>query len=232
MARFVDNARARMSSTSPSGSTAELLDLVRSGRDAQRAWSEVDRRYRTTLRALISTRIPRGGARRFDADDILQSAFLRAWSQLGRFHYAGERSFLAWLRAIAINALRDRLRTQGADKRDPAREQGSLGANLASAMASTPDPAEQVALGEERMLLVLDLAELPELDQATVCLHAFEGWSFSEIARHHGCSHHTVSRRYARAVAALCAARDAHAAKPLATTHAAAPELGGAAPER
>jgi RNA polymerase sigma factor (sigma-70 family) len=204
-----------MSSTPLSGSTEELLGLVRSGRDAQRAWSEVDRRYRNTLRALITTRIPPGGARRFDADDVLQSAFLCAWSQLGRFHYVGERSFLAWLRAIAINTLRDRLRTQGAIKRDPARElRGSVGSELASASASTPGPAEQVERSEERMLLVLTLAELPELEQTTVCLHVFEGWSFSEIARQEGCSQHTVSRRYARAVAALCAAREAQAAKP------------------
>lgn len=222
-----------MSSAPLSGSTAELLDSVRSGRDAERAWNEVDRRYRSTLRTLISTRLPPGGARRFDADDVLQSTFLCAWSQLARFHYAGERSFLAWLRAIAINTLRDRLRTQSAVKRDPAREQRvAVGTSLENAAASTPDPAEQVARGEERMLLVLNLAELPELEQETVCLHAFEGQSFSEIARHQGCSQHTVSRRYARAVAALCAAREAREAqlaKPPAEASGAEREPGGAA---
>src|SRR5215468_5727754 len=55
----------------------------------------------------------------FDADDILQITFLEAFLRIGAFEPGPHVSFLAWLRRIAENNIRDAIRELERDKRPP-----------------------------------------------------------------------------------------------------------------
>jgi len=89
-------------------STANLLRRVQAGDEAARR--RLDRRYRPILRRLAHGRIPLRARDLVDTDDLVQETLVRAFNHIDRFEPRREGAFLAYLRQILINRLRDEAR--------------------------------------------------------------------------------------------------------------------------
>src|SRR5512140_2869820 len=89
-------------------STARLLRLVREG-DA-RARETLCARYLKSLRPFAHGRVPRYARDLLDTDDLVQVTVVRALSHIERFEPRREGAFLAYLRQILLNQVRDEAR--------------------------------------------------------------------------------------------------------------------------
>lgn len=92
----------------PLENTATLLLRVRMGDDAAR--ERLFARYLPVLRRWAHHRLPRSARDLRDTDDLVQDTLLGALRRLDQFEHRGEGAFLAYLRQILLNAIRDGLR--------------------------------------------------------------------------------------------------------------------------
>ena len=108
------------------------------------------------------------------AEELTQETFLKAGVGLLRFR--GECSPATWLFRIARNAYLDHLRRPSATRIDTdellAIPDG----------AAYGDPARAYATGEQRSLIALALAQLPEKQRSILLLRDNEGLAYAEIA--------------------------------------------------
>src|SRR5262245_45426982 len=121
-----------------------LRDAVRAG-DA-RAW---ERWYDQSFAALDAYVVWRCGGQRDLADEVLQDTWLVAVRRIGHFDPV-QAPFAAWLRGIAANALRNRLRKSHPVRRINGelsasnQKTGDLRERIAAALASLPPNYEDV----------------------------------------------------------------------------------------
>lgn len=153
-------------------STADLLMRVRVGDEAARR--RLDHLYRPVLRRLAHGRIPLRARDLVDTDDIVQDTLIRAFNQVERFEPRREGAFLAYLRQILFNRIRDEARR--AMRRPPHDE---LHEDIVEA---GPTPLEE-AIGAD----LLDayekaLSQLPADQQEAVVLKIEFGYSRSQLA--------------------------------------------------
>jgi RNA polymerase sigma factor (sigma-70 family) len=92
----------------PHGSTAALVIRAQVGDAAAR--EKLAARYLVALRQWAHGRIPIGARDLVDTDDLVQSALYRAISRIEGFENRGEGAFLAYLRQILLNRIRDEAR--------------------------------------------------------------------------------------------------------------------------
>jgi RNA polymerase sigma-70 factor (ECF subfamily) len=85
--------------------SATLLDQVRSP-SAHAARLRFVRLYAPLLAHWARLQ----GLQQADADDLVQDVFAAVFAALPTFHYDSNHSFRAWLKTVALNALRDRRR--------------------------------------------------------------------------------------------------------------------------
>ena len=91
-----------------SESTASLLMRARGG-DAP-AREQLTGRYLAILTRWAHGRVPRAARDLVDTADLVQSALVRALNHLDHFEPRGEGAFLAYLRQILLNKIRDQAR--------------------------------------------------------------------------------------------------------------------------
>jgi len=139
---------------------------------------------------------------REDALDMVQEAFVRAWSALTTFR--GESSFATWMGRIVTNLCIDRIRrpktvSGGLDEEvvGEGRADPRLG-GASPGRARSPVRAAEIA--EFAPALQTALGELSEKHRAVFLLHAEEGLRYREVAEQLGISIGTVMSRlhYAR----------------------------------
>jgi RNA polymerase sigma-70 factor (ECF subfamily) len=150
--------------------TADLLTRVRRGDD--RARDTLVRRFLPILRRWAHGRL-RGPARALaETDDLVQITLIQALQHVDRFEPRREGAFLAYLRQILLNAVRQEARSAA---RRPS------GQPLAEIVV---DPAPVVeAVGRETMQAYEDALErLPALQREAVILRVEFGYSHREIA--------------------------------------------------
>lgn len=153
------------------------------------AWEEMVERISMTL--VKRLQLPPELAHRFDHEDVLQVAFLRAWERIDSFEYRGEGSFIAWIQRIVLNVLRDDIRHHARGIRDTSREETN---QLHRIAPEQPEPDQKAALEEESLLLVAAIEELPILEQRLIRLRLRDGRSWREIADRTGHSRRTLRR--------------------------------------
>ena len=145
--------------------------------------------YRAYLGLIARLQIGRRLEGRFDASDVVQETFLKAWEQFDQFRGSTERELVAWLRQILANSLVDHVRRHHGQRRDVRLERVRsdldqsamiLAGNLISASSS---PSQQASRREASVLLADALAELPEHYREVLVLRHLEQTSFEEIAR-------------------------------------------------
>jgi RNA polymerase sigma factor (sigma-70 family) len=131
-----------------------------------------------------------------DAEDAVQSGFIKAWSALGRFRRGAE--FRPWLLRIVANEAHNRRRS--------AQRRESLVLRAAAADASggaVPSP-EATAIGHETQEELLDAVNrLDEKDRDVLACRYFLELSERETADVLGVRHGTVKSRTARALERL-----------------------------
>jgi len=175
---------------SKDGHSAFLVGKAKGG--SQRAWNLLYDKYRTMLVAQVRARMPDFARQRFDAEDILQAAFFRAWENIQSFHYRDEGGFRRWLTTLVLNAFQDELRNHEADRRDWKAERSI------SELDGLSAPEDAQALEHQAMLEVL--GRLDEEDRDILIQRHFEGHSFDTIAAVLGCTRGIAQVRYAEAL--------------------------------
>jgi RNA polymerase sigma factor (sigma-70 family) len=126
-----------------------------------------------------------------DAYDIVQESFIAAWGALRR--YDESRSFLTWLRSIALNKCRDHARRQAVRTK--------LRTLFAFTMVDRDDPFEARDADSEPRLDRLDvaIAELPAFYKEPLLLTAISGLSHKEAAAQLNTSSKAIEMRVRRA---------------------------------
>lgn len=156
----------------PLESTATLLSLVRQGDDDAR--ERLVDRYLPVLRRWAHGRLPQSARDIADTDDLVQVALIRALAKVKEFEPRHEGAFLAYLRRIVLNSVRD-------DLRRVARRPGSVELDE-RLLADDPSPLER-AIGRERVLAYeAALVTLPEEQQEAVVMRIELGFTYPEIA--------------------------------------------------
>jgi RNA polymerase sigma-70 factor (ECF subfamily) len=129
------------------------------------------------------------------ADDLVQAAFIRAFTRIAAFR--GDAPVGAWLHRVAVSVILNGLR---AERRRQAREV-PLGREAEWVAASAPPGRPALADELERAM-----DALPEKARMVVILHDVEGYTHEEIAQMMGIRAGASRVRLARARAALKAA--------------------------
>ena len=153
-------------------STSTLLSRVREGDDKAR--ERLLARFLAPLRRWAHGRIPARARGLFDTDDLVQITLLRSLDHLKGFDPRREGAFLAYLRRILVNQIRDEIRK--AD-RGPRREE--LGDEVRD---PGPSPVEEILGRETVERYEAALARLPAEHQEAVVLRIELGFSYPEIA--------------------------------------------------
>lgn len=173
-------------------------DLVRRIRAGDTALFEVlMRRYNQRL-----FRVARGIVREHaDAEDVLQQAYLNAFTHLHQYEHRG--SFAGWLTRIAVHeAFAGHRRRAAAPATEPIGPDGAC-AHIASA---GPDPEQAALSGERHRDLQASVDALDETYRPVFVLREVEGLTTAETAAALGLSEDVVKTRLHRARAMLRAA--------------------------
>lgn len=184
----------------PPETTVALLERIRGG-DA-RAREDLYRRFAPALRAWARGRLPAAARDRLDTDDLVQISLARSLERLREFEPRRDGAFLAYLRRILINVIRDEVRRVS---RLPGRE------DLTEALPDGgPTPLDR-ALGRDLLDRYEEaLEKLPEEDREAVILRVELGFSYPEVARAIGSPSPNAARmRIVRALMALAEVLDA-----------------------
>ena len=160
----------------------ELIEGCRRGE--RKSQFEIYRRYHAAMYN-TTLRIVRDPD---DAEDVMQEAFLKAFTRIGG--YRGEVSFGAWLKKIVIHQALDFLRSR--------REHLPL-----EEVAEPEEPAgEETGRSEYRMeveAIKKAMASLPEGYRVVLSLILFEGYDHEEVAAILNISNATSRTQYHRA---------------------------------
>ena len=174
--------------------TVALIRRIRDGDGGAR--DVLLRRYLPVLRRWAHGRLPASARDLSDTDDLVQVTLLRALSNIDDFDARHTGSFLAYLRQILLNQVRDELRRQ---QRRPG------GAELDTEIPDleTPPLVEQM-LGHERVRAYeRALAQLPKRQQELIVMRMEFGMSYPEIAAEVDSTQDAVRVMVARAIVLL-----------------------------
>ena len=136
---------------------------------------------------------------REDAEDIVQDAFLKAFTKIAQFQ--GNSKFYTWLVRIAVNESLMRLRKRRSSKtvsmdEDVQTEEGSIPRDFAD---WTPNPEQQYSQAELADVLRKTVQGLPPGFRSVFALRDIDGLSTEETAEALGLSIPAVKSRLLRA---------------------------------
>jgi len=189
---------ARPIVVSPTAEPTEvLIRRVRNGENPAR--DALVRRFLPLLRQWAHGRLPRAARDLHETEDLVQLALMRALKQINNFESEGPGSFLAYLRQILLNQVRDEVRRL---MRRP--ESAEIDPELAD--TELPSPVEQLVGHERLRAYEAALASLPKRQQGLIVMRLEFGMSYPEIAAEVTSSPDAVRVMVARALVQLAAA--------------------------
>jgi RNA polymerase sigma-70 factor, ECF subfamily len=162
-------------------SDVQLLHAIAARDDA--ALARLYDRYRLILFGLL-LRILNS---REEAEDVLQEVFLQIWRRAGDFDEARGQAF-TWMVTLARSRAIDRLRVINARRRLVASATDEISERVS-------DSAVNAAESEQRQIVSVALAQIPDEQRRTLILAYFEGLTQSEIATRLGAPLGTVKTR-------------------------------------
>lgn len=180
-------------SSSPDPKTFVLLKAARGGDEA--AWQDIYQRYSGYLGYVVKMRLVGSPTRGFDADDVLQEAFLNAFRRLSQFEYRGEGSFLSWLTRIVVNQLQNQRRGRG--------QEGGLESSWspdAHEQADPITPSQALVRAESRERLRQAFEQLGEDEQMILGLRLGQELTWTQIGELMECSRVLASQRFVQAI--------------------------------
>jgi len=194
-----------------SSETRSWLEQAAQG-DAE-GWSRLMAHHRDRLRRMIGLRLDRRLQGRIDASDVIQEAYLEAWSRLGEYLRAPPMPFFLWLRFLVGQKLITLHRRHlGVRMRDPSVEVALYGGMLPEASSAAlaaqlvgkdTRPSVAAIRGEMKIHLQEALNSMDSLDREVLALRHFEQLSRAEIASLLNTTEAAVSKRYIRALKRL-----------------------------
>jgi RNA polymerase sigma-70 factor (ECF subfamily) len=169
---------------------AHIVEAVQGDRDAMQLLL-IDRHE--TLCALVRSRVPPVLRRYVDPDDVVQEAYVRAFSGVTSCQFDNAAAFHGWLEGVAVNALRDQERYLRRRKRDVrrnvdghARPSESYDRLFERITACDSTPSRKLARVEAAAAVLSSLARLTGDQREVVRLRFLEGWPVAEVADHLG----------------------------------------------
>jgi len=182
-------------------STADLLSRVRGGDAAAR--ERLVAQYLPMLKRWAHGRLPASARGMVETDDLVQVTLIRALDHVREFEPRREGAFLAYLRRILLNALRDEIRRS---VRRPAEER--LPDDLAD---ERPSLLEQTIGRQAVESYEAALASLSEAQQEAVILRIEFGFGYQQIAEAVGSpSANAAQMMVSRALVRLAEALEEH----------------------
>ncbi len=167
----------------------EDLDLItRTEAGEREAFNDLVRKYQKPLYALLYRMV--GNPE--DASDLLQKAFVKAFTGLKSFERRS--TFKTWLYQIAINLAKNVYRDRARIEQVPIDN---------VVIRRNPRTIENLIIKENRQLLRQALASLPEKQRITLMLRVQEEKKFEEIAAIMECSLGTAKANFHHAVQKL-----------------------------
>lgn len=139
-----------------------------------------------------------------EADEAVQDAFVRAYTNLGTFD--DQHPFEVWFTRILVNGCLDRIKARRRRARwlVPSGERdGRTGDTAVEPVDSGETPEEQIVARERRRALVAAIDRLPDRQRTVVLLSHLDGRSTREISLLTGLSESTVRVHLFRAVRRL-----------------------------
>src|SRR5688500_7312402 len=134
-----------------------------------------------------------------EAEDVMQQAYVNAYSHLRQFD--GRSKFSTWLTRIAVHEALARVRRRGRyTNMDP---DCPLTAQLTAPVTSTPDPERQAFARELGVLIESAIDRLPDGAREVFVLRQVEGMSTEEVAATLDVSEAVIKTRLSRARATL-----------------------------
>lgn len=180
-------------------STALLIERARGGDDSAR--ETLFARFLPVLRTWGHRRLPSRARDLADTEDLVQVTLLRALRRLDEFRPEREGAFLAYLRTILLNAVREEIRRSS---RRGTRE--DVSDDLPDTHRSI---VEQVAGRQALERYERALSTLPDTVQQAVLLRLEFGYSYEQIAEATGSRSPDAARMtVVRALKALAGALD------------------------
>src|SRR5687768_8328588 len=134
-----------------------------------------------------------------EAEDVMQQAYVNAYSHLRQFDNRSK--FSTWLTRIAIHEALARLRRRG--RYLNMNDDSPFTAQAAAPMASTPDPERQAFAHELGVLIESAIDRLPDGAREVFVLRQIEGMSTEEVAVTLDVSEAVIKTRLSRARATL-----------------------------
>jgi RNA polymerase sigma-70 factor (ECF subfamily) len=202
--------------TDPGTTTDHLLRLAKAGDAA--ALGTLFAHYRERLRQMVRLRLDRRVARRLDASDVLQEAYLDVARRFPEYLAAPAVPFYVWLRALTGQRLIDLHRQHlGAKMRAAGSEVSLYGGTLPQAssaslaqqlLAGLTSPTQAAVRAEMQLKLQDALNSMDPMDREVVVLRHFEELSNIETAAVLGIEASAASKRYLRAIRRLKAILD------------------------
>jgi RNA polymerase sigma factor (sigma-70 family) len=163
--------------------------LIRAARDDPDSFGRIFDRHFATVYRFCGRRVGRALA-----EDLAGDTFRRAFE--ARYSYdLSQPNALPWLFRIALNLVRDAIRTRAAEDRAYARLQALVGTDSLNEEYQAAEIAE--ARADLASLARLLVAESPE-DVETLFLHVWDGLSYVEVATALGVPVGTVRSRLSR----------------------------------
>ncbi len=182
-------------------STALLLERVREGDGAAR--ERLVARFLPMLRRWASGRLPAHARSLADTDDLVQVSLLRALDKVDTFEARREGAFLAYLRQVLLNSLRDEIRRANRRPNEPIGEREFAGAE--------PSAFEQVVGRETMESYEAALERLTPGQREAVIMRLEFGYGYARIAEAMGRDNPNAARMLvARALVQLAAEMEPH----------------------
>jgi RNA polymerase sigma-70 factor (ECF subfamily) len=194
-----------------SSETGRLLKRVAQG-DSE-GWGKLLARHRERLRRMVALRLDQRLQGRVDASDVIQEAYLEAWSRLPAYLRDRGMPFYLWLRFLTCQKVMALHRHHlGREMRNAGREvslyrgalpEASSAALAAQLMGHDARPSEAALHIELKLRLQEALNQMEAIDREVIALRHFEQLSRAETAELLGIRESAVSKRYVRALERL-----------------------------
>jgi RNA polymerase sigma factor (sigma-70 family) len=180
-------------------STADLLELTRQGDMAAR--DRLAGRYLPVLMRWARGRLPIWARDLSDTDDLVQVTLTKALDKVNEFEPRREGAFLAYLRTILQNQIRDQIRRV---TRKPKIDE--LDETVAD---DEPSPLEETIGREALVRYETALSQLPDRQREAVVLRIELGFTHQQVADAVGCPSDSAARMMlSRALAQLAEKMD------------------------
>lgn len=127
-----------------------------------------------------------------DSRDVVQRAFLKAWTKLPELEDPGR--FRSWLFSISLNLARNHLRDQGRRQYEPVQE---------NTLVTPGRPSQRLEEQQRRQQLRQAMEALPERQREVVSLRIDAEMSFRDIGEAVGCTENSARVNYHHAMKRL-----------------------------